>query len=658
MLKKPFFTVAVIAGIISGAFVGFLFAEYSQLPDIRGLQEFRPPIVSKVYSDDNQLVAEFFEENRRLLKYEDIPKSAIDAVLAIEDHKFFSHKGVRIVSILRALWVDIKSMGYVQGGSTITQQLAKTLFLTPQKTFSRKVEELLISFQLELQYTKEEILTFYFNQIYFGELAYGLEAAAQTYFGHEAKSLSVSESALLAGLLKGPTIYSPYKNMVAAVFRRNLVLRRMYEESFINEINYKIAVAEPVSLVPKERKNIAPYFIEELRMSVEKKVSGIRLRKEGFEIFSSLNIELQKIAEKAVENGLLAIESRVRKRMGGELPENYHPVQAALVAIEPATGEVKALVGGRNFGESEFNRATMALRQPGSAFKPIVYLTALEQGYTASSIIIDSPVIFNEDQIGMRWKPANYSNKFYGPVTIKRALADSLNVATVKLYLDLEKGSVIEMSKRLGIDREFKDDPTLSLGSGEVTLLELVNAYSTFANYGIKNNPSFFRNISSESGDRLLELEKTFFEAISPQNAFLITTFLKEVVRSGTGNIAQDAGVNVAAKTGTTDNFTDAWFVGFSPGLAVGVWVGYDNAGSLGEGETGAMAAGPIWTEFMSSALKIIGDDPFEIPETIIAVDVDIKTGLLANHECGVSERQYFIVGTEPRELCGEINGE
>ena len=658
MVKRSFIIVAVVAGIISGAFVGFLFAEYSQLPDIRALQEYNPPVVSKVYSDDNRLIAEFYEENRRLLAYEDIPQSAIKAVLAVEDHKFFSHKGVRLLSILRALWVDIKSLEYVQGGSTITQQLAKTLFLTPQKTFSRKVEELLISFQLELQFTKEEILTFYFNQIYFGELAYGLEAASRTYFGKDAWTLSVSESALLAGLLKGPSIYSPYRNMDMSIFRRNLVLRRMFEEEFISESVYKSSLMESVNLVPKEKINIAPYFIEELRKSAEKNIGSNRLRKEGFEIFSSLNIELQSEAEKAVEKGLAEIESRINKRISGEVQEDAQPVQAALIAIEPSTGEIKALVGGRNFRESEFNRATMALRQPGSAFKPIVYVTAFEQGYNASSILIDSPIVFNEGQVGKVWKPANYSNKFYGPVTIRNALAESLNVATVKLFLELEKGSVIEMAKRLGISSEFDSNPTIALGSGEVTLIELVNAYATFANYGIKNDLSYIRNINTDSGERLLELNKSYFGAISPQNAFLITTLLKEVVKKGTGKIAQRAGNNIAAKTGTTDDFTDALFIGYTPDLAVGVWVGYDKRETLGEGETGASAAGPIWTDFMSYAIKKLGDNPFEIPETIIAIDIDGKTGLLANPDCGEFERVYFLKGTEPRESCGELEGE
>ncbi len=621
---------------------------------IRLLQEFRPPVTTKVYSDDRRLIGEFFMEKRELIAYRHIPKQAINAVLATEDAKFFEHRGIRLLSLLRALIADIRAARFVQGGSTITQQLAKTLFLTPEKSISRKVKEMLIALQIELNYTKREILALYFNQIYFGSGAYGLQAASKIYFNKRAEDLTLAESALLAGLPRAPSYYSPHNDIQRSKDRRATVLKRMFDEGFITKEQKEAADAEDILLTSTGALPQAPYFLETIRRKLEAKYGSDSIYREGLELYTTLNIEMQEAARRAVDEGLKAVESRNAKKIPDDGAGEQLLLQAALIAIDPATGDVKALVGGRDFKTSEFNRAVQAKRQPGSAFKPVVYATALMEGWTAASILVDSPVIMKDPSKPDKWKPENFNKKFHGPVTMRKALEKSLNVATIKLLQKVGTDQVISMAVRLGIDSEVHPYPSMALGVSEVSLLEITSAYAVFANRGVRAEPRWLRLIRKSDGSLLEDNPPSYTEAMPAQQAFLITKMLQGVVENGTGRVAQKLGREAAAKTGTTDNFTDAWFIGYTPGLAAGVWVGYDMKKPIGKNETGAKAAGPIWTRFMNEALKSQPVKKFEMPKKIVKVDIEASTGLLADPSCGKTVAEYFLKGTEPRRYCNE----
>jgi len=646
--RKSVIVASVLFGVVCGGLAGYAVARFTDLPDIRKLEEYAPPVSTKIYSADNKLIGEFFQEKRELLSYEQIPKYAIKAVLAAEDTRFYNHRGVRILSLMRALAADIRAGRIVQGGSTITQQLAKTLFLTPEKTFSRKFREMALALQLELKYTKPELLTMYFNQIYFGSGAYGLESAAQVYFGKHAKELTIAECAIMGAIPRAPAIYSPISNIGKARERRSFVLGRMRAEGYITPEEKAKANVEPITLAPAKHADNAPWFLEMVRQSLEQQYGSTGIYRLGLEVRTTLDSEMQSAAQRAVETGVKDLEGRIKKRKGN--PEGLR-LQAALVAIDPATGDIKALVGGMDFKQSQFNRATQAKRQPGSAFKPILYLSALETGLTPATRLIDSPIQLDDPSFPGGWKPVNYQNRFFGPVTLRHALAESLNVASVKLFLEVGSQKVIETAHRLGITAELHPYPSLVLGGSEVTVLELTSAYSAFANRGILAKPAFIRSVRGMNG-AVDETRRSFTEATSAQNAFLITSLLKSVVESGTGKIAQKVGKPVAAKTGTTDDYSDAWFVGFSPSLAAGVWVGYDVKKSMGNGETGAKAAGPIWTNFMSDALGGKESADFDKPDGVDEIEIDSATGLLSDPKCGSVTKEYFRSGTQPTRSC------
>ncbi len=653
-LKKPFFIAALVVGIASGAFAGYIFSVYAELPDIRDLQEFKPPEVTKIYADDGALIAELFIEKRELADYDQIPQNAIDAIIATEDAHFFEHRGVRVLSILRAIVADVRAGKFVQGGSTITQQLAKTLFLTPEKSFSRKFREMLMAMNMEINYTKREILTFYFNQIYFGSGAYGIKAAAQVYFDKKPEDLTLAESALLAGLPKAPSYYSPNNDIERAKARRATVLRRMFDEGLITGGERTQANAEPIRLAQLWESSVqAPYFVERVRQVLEQKYGTNAIYRMGLEVYTTLNVEMQKAAEQAVQKGLNAIEGRIDKWSN---EEERPPVHAALIAIEPSTGYVKAMVGGRDFYESPFNRAVQARRQPGSAFKPIVYAAALEAGWTPAAILFDSPIIINDPSRSGDWKPTNFSKRFYGPVTLRRAFEKSINVASVKLLRDVGTEKVVRFAQRLGITTQLRPYLSLVLGGSEVTLAEITGAYASFANHGQKARRIMILSVKKKDGTVLEENRPQLTEAMSEQGAFLISKMLQGVIENGTGRVAQRLKRPAGAKTGTTDDFTDAWFVGIVPQLAAGVWVGYDMKKTLGNNETGARAAGPIWTEFMINALEKTGAPiaDFQKPEKITEIEIDMTTGLLPGKNCGKTMTEFFLEGSEPTRACDQ----
>jgi penicillin-binding protein 1A len=582
----------VIVCLISGIIGGVIYWTFSDLPRVNAIEEYVPMESSRVYSSDGKVLAEFYYERRTFVPSYKIPDHVKKAFVAIEDSRFYIHPGIDFIGIMRAFIHDIEARGMVQGGSTITQQLAKMLFLKPEKSVMRKLREVVLSLQIEKRYTKDEILGLYLNQAYFGTRAFGIEAAAQTYFGKSVSGLTVGEAALLASLPKAPSMYSPFRNPEKSRERRAVVLAEMLKHRYIKGDQYESAMREPVPASPHFRKYEAPYFIELLRQQLERKY-GPEIYTSGYRIHSTIDSRMQHSAEVALAGGVKNVEKR-----------DGPGVQAALFAVDIHTGHIKAMVGGFDFWENQFNRATQALRQPGSAFKPFVYVTALENGMTSGDVIYDSPISFKGAQPGHRWSPKNYDGKYHGAVTLKTALAKSLNAATVRLAGRIGVENIMETAKRLGIRSELQPYLPLALGASDVTLMEMVVAYSVFAT-GKKMSPMPFERIENRDGVVIEEPYPKYTEVLSEDVVNELKVLLGAVVREGTAVKAKELGVPVFGKTGTTNDFTDAWFIGFDDRLAVGVWVGRDDHTPIGNKETGAAAALPIWIEFMKQSGSI-----------------------------------------------------
>lgn len=575
-----------------GILAGYLYWIFSDLPDVKALESYKPLQSSIVYSSDGEVLTEFYYERRKFVPYYEIPDIVKKAFIAAEDVRFYSHPGVDVIGILRALYRDIKAGGIVEGGSTITQQLAKMLFLKPEKSLARKIKEAILSIQIEKKYTKDEILGLYLNQAYFGNRAYGIAAASETYFGKSFKELNIAEVALLASLPKAPSLNNPFKRPETALKRRNIVLQKMLEEGFITKDQYNEAVKTPLPQHPHWRRFEAPYFVETLRQQLES-IYGERLYKDGLRIYSTINYQMQKKAEEAVKKGLEEIHKRVKPQ-----------VQAALVAIELNTGYVRAMVGGNDFWETQYNRV-FALRQPGSAFKPFVYAVALMEGYSPEDTVLDSPVSFPGATAGKLWSPRNYNNEYYGEVTLKKAIALSLNCATVRLASAVGIKNVVEFAQQAGLTTKINPYLSTALGAADVKPIELTAAYSVFAT-GKKIKPIYYEKITDNNGV-VIEENKPEIETILPEEIVEpMRELLREVVLSGTAQRAKEIGRDVYGKTGTTNDFSDAWFIGFDDNLLVGVWVGRDNHKPIGPKEAGARAALPIWIDFMKEAGQLM----------------------------------------------------
>lgn len=603
--------VLAFVALVIGAFAGYVLYYIGDLPRIKALEEYHPYEASRVFSKDGELIAEFYIERRNVIPFSEIPKYVKDAILAVEDARFYSHPGLDIHGLLRAIFSDIRAWEIIQGGSTITQQLSKMLFLKSERSLSRKIKEAIIAIQIERTYSKDEILSLYLNQVYFGSGAYGIEAAAQTYFGKRAKELTLSESAMLAGLPKAPTAFSPFRNPERARSRRFHVLKRMAEMGYIKEDDAGKAEKEPLPLPPRGGINKAPYFVEFIRQVMEGKY-GHDVYTQGLNIYTTLDLKAQEAATKALQKGLRMVDERYKKR--------DVPVQGALIAIEPGTGYIKAMVGGRDFYETQFNRTFQSLRQPGSAFKPFVYITALDNGFTPDDIIVDGPVSYPGAKKGLLWSPKNFSGKFQGPVTLRKAIAESINAVAVKLLDRVGVNTTIEYARKLGVKSELKPYLPLALGASDLTLLEITSAYGVFANMGVKASPIAVLKVTDRRGRVLEENFPVIEEVIKPEVAYLMTDLLKGVIEHGTGWKARDLKRPLAGKTGTTNEYTDAWFIGYSPNLVAGVWVGYDDHRSIGPKETGARAALPIWIDFMKDVLKDTPPEDFPAPEGIVFV--------------------------------------
>ncbi len=613
--------------------------------------ELEPELVTGLY--------ERIWQERRVVVLSEVPPLLVKAVLAIEDERFYRHHGIDPLSVLRAVWVNLRSGAVVQGGSTLTQQLMKNFFLGGERTLQRKAKEALMALVAERRYSKNEILENYLNEIYLGQRGsqgiFGVWEASQFYFSKPPSDLSVGEIALLAGLIRAPNALSPYRSVEAATKRRNVVLAKMLDDKIISRRQYESAIRE--TLPHRELikiTNDAPYYVDFLRRELAETYPDNVLTAEGLRIFTSLDLELQKMAERALAEGLKRLEEAypALRRRG----ENDN-LEGALVVLRPQTGEIKAMVGGRNYQKSQFNRVFQARRQPGSIFKPFVYLAALTYGgengskkFTPATKVEDSPFTWNYE--GQEWQPGNYNDEFFGTVTFRKALEKSLNSATARIAQDVGIRRVRDMAYRLGIQSSLPAVPALSLGAVEVTPLEVAVAFATLANSGVRTQPLAVKQVLDTDG-RLVEKRNVRVEkVISPQVAFIMNSLLKGVMDRGTGESARRWGFTrpAAGKTGTTNDFKDAWFAGYTPDLLAVVWVGFDNQSKLGL--SGAQAALPIWTEFMKRATAGAQAADFMPPPGIKMLDVDPLSGQLATPNCPYTIREAFIEGEEPTATC------
>lgn len=618
--------------------------------------ELEPELVTGLY--------ETVWQERRLVKLQEVPPLLVRAILAIEDERFYRHFGVDPVALMRAMWVNFRSGAVVQGGSTLTQQLVKNFFLGSERTMSRKLKEAFMALIVERNYSKNEILENYLNEIYLGQKGsqgiYGVWEASQFYFSKPLTELSPGEMALLAGLIRGPNNYSPYRNVEAATRRRNVVLAKLLDDKIITRRQYETSLSE--TLPHRELikvTNDAPYYVDFLRRELAENYSNDVLTTEGLRIFTSLDLHLQKLAERSLSEGLKRLEAKypALRRRGQE-----DSLEGAVVVIRPQTGEIKAMAGGRNYQKSQFNRVFQAKRQPGSIFKPFVYLAALMYGaengrkFTAMTKVDDSPFTWEYDR--QEWKPGNYNDEFFGTVTLRRALEKSLNSATARVAREVGIRRIRDLAQRLGIQSSLPAVPSLALGAAEVTPLEVAVAFSTLANNGVRTRPLTVKQVLAPDARVLEKRDVRVEKVVSAQMAFLINHLLKGVLDRGTADSARRAGFTrpAAGKTGTTNDYKDAWFVGYTPDLLTVVWVGFDNQSKLGL--SGSQAALPIWTDFMIRATAGTPMTDFVAPPGIKFVDVDPISGQLATPSCTSVIREAFIEGEEPSVTCALHPGE
>ena len=622
--KKAGVILFLIFGALLGVIAGAFMALTHDLPEIRSLETYRPSAVTRIYSSDGVILSELFMEKRDPVLLKNIPDYLKLALITTEDRNFYKHSGVDLKGITRAVIKDIRARKFVEGASTITQQLAKTLFLTSKKTLARKLKEAVLAFQLERRYTKDEIMELYLNQVYFGSSAYGVESASRTFFGKSVTMLDLAECALIAAMPKAPSRYSPLVNKDLAVKRRNIVLKQMLQTGIITDSDYKKAAGQQLNLSSRYKSRVhAPYFVEYVKRILEKTLGDSILYKGGLTVHTTLSFEMQKAAERAVKNGLAALDKRMQKN-GVKDPDP----QSALIALDVESGGILAMVGGRDFNKSPFNRAVSAKRQPGSAFKPVLYAYAIENGFSQNNTILDSPVVFRGAVNGMDWKPENFSRTYLGEITLRKALTLSKNIPAVRLIEMLGPSSVADFAHSMGINSRLARDFSLSLGTSEVTLMDLTSAYSIFPNRGLWNRPFCVTEVVDHKGSVIRQARPHRKFVMSRAGAAIVTDMLQGVVKEGTGRKARVLGRSVAGKTGTTNNYKDALFIGFSPSIATGVWVGLDRHVIIGNLETGARAALPIWIEFMQKTQTSGSCQYFDIPDNVIKQFIDDTTGL------------------------------
>jgi penicillin-binding protein 1A len=737
---KNIFKLILSFGLLSVFLVlAVLWAFSNNLPDYKFLKSYKPPVSSKVYSGEGELVNDFSTEKRIFVPYNAISEKVINSFLSAEDKNFYTHPGVDAKGVLRAIVnniANIASSKRLEGASTITQQVAKNFLLTNEVSLNRKIKEAILAFRIERALSKERILELYLNQIYLGGGAYGVASASLEYFDKSISELSYDEAALLAALPKAPSRYNPYKNIELAKFRRNLVLKNLLENDYINKTEYEKFFNKKIILKKRKKtfREDTSYYVEDIRKDVVEQLGFDKVYKQGLNISTPINLNLQKVAIESLRNGLVSYDKRkgwrgpllrvkkldnwkdeldrfrleksinwnlaivkkidkffveveienglkgvikyeniswIKKEFNQVLKvgdviyvENLNDnifalrqlpsVNGGIVVMDPFTGRVLALSGGFSFKKSEFNRATQALRQPGSAFKPFIYALALENGYTPSTLILDAPLVLEQGFDLKMWKPENYGKKFYGPSTLRMGLEKSRNLMTVRIAQDLGLKKIVNFSKQLGIYDNPSELLSISLGSAETTLLKLTSAYASFVNGGKLVRPIMIDRIQDSEGNTILNNEKRkcincnqisylsknypeikdeFNQIFSPQTAYQMTSILEGTVQNGTAKKLKDLNLDLAGKTGTTNGNTDTWFIGFTSKLAIGVYVGADNPKPLGRYETGAKTALPIFKSFVKNAVKKEDARPFKVAEDILMKVIDSVTGKKADSE-------------------------
>ncbi|MEZ4525183.1 MAG: PBP1A family penicillin-binding protein [Desulfobacterales bacterium] len=613
------------------------------LPRISTLADYRPPEVTSVYAANLRKIGEFYRERRIVVPLSRMSQTLIQAFISAEDSRFFSHPGLDFIGIARAFFKNIEAGTVVQGGSTITQQVIKSFLLGSERSYERKCREAVLAYRINKSFTKEEILFLYLNQIYLGYGAYGVEAAAENYFGKNAKDLNLAECAMLAGLAKAPGKDTPAGYPERAKIRQKYVLRRMVQEGYITQAQAEEAANFPLRIRPRQNwfADGVPYFTEYVRQYIENRYGREELYAGGLKIYTTVDITVQEMAKQELEKGLMDLENRHRYPKDASL-------QGAMLCVELGTGYVRAMVGGRDFDASQFNRAVQARRQPGSSFKPIIYAAAIDKGFTPLSIVYDSPVSYPGAH-GRLWTPSNYDGRYYGPMRLRRALAKSRNVPAVRTLNRIGTDYAITYARNLGITSHLDKGLPLALGASGISLLEMVQAYSVFANQGQLIRPVFITKTEDRFGNEITETSVPA-QVIEPATAFIMTSLLRSVVENGTGVRAKQLKRPVAGKTGTTNDFRDAWFIGYTPEYITGTWVGFDIERSLGKGETGSQAALPIWLGFMQKLLD--GTPVQEFPESaegVVVTQIDASTGMLAHSDSANIIRECFKQGTEPQ---------
>lgn len=586
------------------------------IPDIRSIQNYRPHLTTCILDAEGNITARVYKENRILVSLKQMPPLLPKAFVAAEDARFYQHQGVDLWSILRALSHNLMVGGRGQGGSTITQQMTRSLLLSRKKLYSRKIKEAILAYRIDSLLTKEDILFIYLNQIYLGEGAHGVEAAANTYFDKHVHELSLAEIAVLAGLPKAPSRYSPLNNMKLAKKRQAYVLNRMAEEGYITPTAARTAFNQPLQLARQDRADANGYFVQYVLNYADNKYGKETVLTGGLTIYTTLDQKMQKTAANSINKGVSDLAARrnanIRsaKRRPGEIP------QGSLVVLEHETGRIKAMVGGTDFTASQFNRAVQARRQPGSAFKPIVFAAALETGFTPATRIDDKPLRLPGPTRNEMWEPKNFDGKFNGPTTLRAGLIDSRNIVAIRLLQEVGVEPVTRLAREMGIDSPLAGNLSLALGSSEVSLLELVAAYGAFGNGGRYIRPISINKITDRDG-KILEKNTTESRSVmDARTAYQITLMLKGVIGEGTGKAVKGLDTPVAGKTGTTDHYRDAWFIGYTPELAIGVWIGHDQKRTLGRGETGGRVAAPIWRNFVKAIEKNdSGKSTFKVPD-------------------------------------------
>ena len=744
------FLALIVLGVflVAGAGVGLYYWAQEDLPGFTKLSDYSPALATTVRARDGRILGYFYREKRFLIPLSMMSPITVKAFLAAEDAGFYQHEGVDLPGIVRAAMKNFMAGSIVQGGSTITQQVIKSMLLTPERSYERKLKEVILAYRLEKYLNKDEILTIYLNQIFLGAKAYGVEAAAREYFGVSASQLSTAQAALLAGLPKAPSRYSPYGNPERARERQLYVLTRLRDLGWIDRAEFEAAVNEPLDYTAQEDPSwkVGPYYLEEVRRQLVDMYGEDKVYAGGLQVRTAMDMDHQVVADQALRAGLVATAKRhgwqgpirhlevdeygefqsgrssaglkagdwlqalvtnvdkaeATVRFGGDsgtvsvasmswarVPnpklapeeaakvsdarkvlkpgdviwvsveevsegkpwklalEQAPKVEGALVSIDPRSGEVLALCGGYDFFRSQFNRATQALRQPGSAFKPIVYSAALDNGFTAASIVLDAPIVY-QDGSGQMWKPENFEGIFYGPTLFRTALVKSRNLVTIRVAQQVGINKVVERGKALGLTGLMEPNLSLALGSGQFTPLNLCQAYTAFPRGGTSIKPRLIESVTSPWGEQLFLATQEVSEAMPAETAYIISNLLQEAVQDGTGARAKVLGRPVAGKTGTTNDEQDAWFMGFSPYLLTGVWVGYDQIKPMGKFETGARAALPIWLDYRTKVEPAYPIEDFQIPPGIVMARVDARSGRLAGPGAAEAYMLPFVNGTEP----------